>query len=126
MYESYKNHLNNKQVVKVIFNVRPHHHLRWMELQSHLPASANVPPTMAHWRHMANVIKIVLTSVHSSLQPKRQIDRFSHFCTAHGRMLSGIPWNVLSPNNCPFAWGIWAPSNTASLGPAESITQTTP
>jgi len=42
------------------------------------------------------------------------------FCTAHGRGLSDT---VLSPNNCPFAWGIWAPSNNASLGTPKSITQ---
>ena len=29
------------------------------------------------------------------------------------------------PNNCPLTWGIWGTSNTCSLGPPESITQTT-
>jgi len=38
------------------------------------------------------------------------------FCTAHGRGLSDT---VLSPNNCPFAWGIWAPSNICFLGPTQ-------
>jgi len=48
--------------------------------------------------------------------PKWQIDRFSHFFAAHGRVLSGMRGHVLSPNNCPFVWGIWAPSNTCFLG----------
>ena len=77
------------------------------------------PPTMR-----ANTTELVIPSAHPSPQPKRQIDRFSHFCTAHGRLSSGIPGHVLSLNNCSFAWGIWASSNTASLDPPESITQT--
>jgi len=43
------------------------------------------PPMWAHWRHLANTIERVLPSVHPSPQTKRQIDRFSCFCTAHGR-----------------------------------------
>jgi len=66
---------------------------------------------------MANTIEFVLLSANTSPQPKRQIDRFSHFCTAHGRVSSGMPGHVLSPNNCPFAWGIWVPSNTCFFGP---------
>jgi len=69
------------------------------------------PPMRALWRHLANTIELVLPSAHLSPQPKRQIDWFSHLCTAHGRVSSGMPGHVLSPNNCPFAWGIWAPSN---------------
>ena len=30
---------------------------------------------------------------------------------------TGMYGNVLAPNNCLFAWGIWAPSNTCSPGP---------
>ena len=29
----------------------------------------------------------------------------SHFCTAHGRVLSGKPEHVISPSKWPFAWG---------------------
>jgi len=43
------------------------------------------PPMWAHWRHLANTIEVVLPSAHPSPQTKRQIDRFSHFCTANGR-----------------------------------------
>jgi len=33
----------------------------------------------AHWCHLANTIEVVLPSAHPRPQPKRQIDRFSHF-----------------------------------------------
>jgi len=39
----------------------------------------------AHWGHLVNMIELVLPSAHSSPQPKRQINRFSRFCTAHCR-----------------------------------------
>jgi len=54
---------------------------------------------------------IVHPSAHLSPQPKRLIDRFSHFCTAHGSVV-GHAGHVLYPNNCPIAWGIWAPPDT--------------
>ena len=51
-----------------------------------------------HWRHLANTIEILhigatwlirlnlcFLFAHPSPQPKQQIDRFSHFCTAHSR-----------------------------------------
>ena len=72
------------------------------------------------WRHIGATWRIWLNLglAHPSSQPKWQIERFSHFCTAHGRVSSGIPGHVLSPNNCPFARGNWAtPSNTCFLGP---------
>jgi len=57
-------------------------------------------------------------------QPKRQIDRFSHFCTADGRVSTGMPGHVLSPNNFPFSRGSGPHLIHASLRPPESITQT--
>jgi len=75
------------------------------------------PHRRAHWRNLTNMIKPVRPSAHPSPQPKWQIDRFSHFCTAHGRVSSGMSGHVLSLNNCPFAWGIWASCNTCFLGP---------
>ena len=56
-------------------------------------------------------------------QPKRQIDRFSEFCTAHGRASYGTPGHVPSPNNCPLHGGSGPHLIHASLGPPESITQ---
>jgi len=43
----------------------------------------------AHWHHLANMIELVLPSAQQSIQPKWQIDQFSHFCTNHGRVSSG-------------------------------------
>jgi len=61
-------------------------------------------PMGAHWRHLENTIELVLPSVHPSSQTKRQIDRFSHFCAAHGTVSLGTTSHVRSLNNCPFAW----------------------
>jgi len=38
----------------------------------------------AHWRHLSNVIELVVLSPHQSPQPKWQIDCI-HFCTTHSR-----------------------------------------
>jgi len=46
------------------------------------------PPIWAHWCHLANTVELVLPSALSSPQLKRQIDRFSHSCTAQGRVPS--------------------------------------
>jgi len=71
------------------------------------------PPTWAHWRHLMNTIELVLLSAHPSQQSKWQIDRFSHFCTAHGRKsLYFTMGDPFSPK-CPFSWGIWITSNSS-------------
>jgi len=54
------------------------------------------PPTWAHWRHLANTIELALPSAHPNPQPKRQIDRFSRFSTAHGRVSS----STVAPDDC--------------------------
>jgi len=58
-------------------------------------------PMWAHWSHLANTIELVLPSTHPSPQPKRQIDRFSRFCTAHGRkslyFTVGNPFPKIAP-----------------------------
>jgi len=41
---------------------------------------------MAHWRNLANTVELVLQA-QPNPQPKRQIDRFSHLCTAYGRVV---------------------------------------
>jgi len=64
------------------------------------------PPMWAHWRHLANVIELVLPSAQPSPQPKQQIDRFSHFfCTAHGRKSPYFTMGDPFPLNCAFSWG---------------------
>ena len=75
---------------------------------------------LPHWRHLVNMIEFVHPLAHSSPQPKWQINRFSHFCTAHGRVSSGIP----PVRHAPFLWGIWTPSNNDYLGPSKPKIQT--
>ena len=41
------------------------------------------PPIWAYWHHLANTSEFVISSTHPNPQPKRQIDRFSRFCTAY-------------------------------------------
>ena len=75
-------------------------------------------PMRAHWRHLANTIESVHPSVHSSPQPKRQIDRLSRFCTAHGRISAyNLQWAPLSTRIAPSNGGSGPPCNTSCLGP---------
>jgi len=79
----------------------------------------------ARWRlhHMVNTIELVLPLAHPSPCHKRQIDWFSHFCTAHARVSLGMPRHAFPLIIAPSTWGIWASSIHASLGPPESINQ---
>jgi len=43
-------------------------------------------------------------------------------CSREGWQVSR---HVLSPQNCPFPWGIWTPSNTWSLGPTQVLNPNT-
>jgi len=43
----------------------------------------------AMWCQLANMIELMVYSARRSPQPKWKIDRFSHFCTAYGRLSSG-------------------------------------
>jgi len=72
-------------------------------------------PTIAHWRHLANMIKLVLPSAYPSPQSKRQIERFSHFFAqvtedslSSGRLAPPVEYD-------------WT---CASFGPLESRTKT--
>ena len=71
-----------------------------------------------HWRHLPNTIEAVHTGASwqmrlnlcftrstPSPQPKRQIDRFSRFCTAHGRTSLYCTMSTLFSQNCPQSWG---------------------
>ena len=75
---------------------RPHHRRTWT-VQSYMPSGVNVQP----------IYKCFLgpTRVHI---PKWHLNRFSRFCTAHGRqslyLTMGHPF---PPQNCPFVRGIW-------------------
>jgi len=59
----------------------------------------------------------MLPSAHPSPKLKRHLDRFSRFCTAHGRVSSGMPGHVLFPKKIVPSHGvIWTPFNTCFLG----------
>jgi len=63
----------------------------------------------------------------SSPQSKRQMDRFSRFCTAYGRKCFYITMGAPIHQNCPFPWGIWASHVTRdAFGLCEPTTQTVP
>jgi len=47
---------------------------------------ANMPSYEGHWRHLAIASELVLAWAHPSLQPKRQLDSFSRFCTDDHRV----------------------------------------
>jgi len=77
---------------------------------------------MARYTRIINCIDHNLQVMHASLgppycpQPKRHLDRFSHFCTVQAecrRACRAYP----SPKNCPFPWGSAPPSNTCFLRP---------
>jgi len=51
-----------------------------------------------HWHHLANIIEHVLPSAHPSPEPKRQIDRFSRFCTDDRRVSNYFTVVRLSPS----------------------------
>ena len=78
----------------------------------------------ARWCHLANTIEFVLPSAHPSPQSKRQIDRFSSSCSAHGRMSLYTYNGFFFPTKLPIQWGSGLPSNTWFTGPTESSTQT--
>jgi len=71
----------------------------------------------AHWRYTGNTIELVLTWVQPNPQAKRQIDLFSRFCAAHGKTSYILCSRRHFPQNCPFLWGIWTPSNSRLLRP---------
>jgi len=52
-------------------------------------------------------------------QPKRHLDLFSRFCTAHRRLSLYFTMAAFPREKCPFSWGIWTP-----MGQPESSTQT--
>ena len=89
--------------------------------------TATCPSIRTHWRHLANTIELVHSSAHSSPQPKRQMDRFSRFCTAYVRKCLYFTMGSPIHQNCPFPWGIWTSHVTHdAFGPCESTTQMAP
>jgi len=71
-------------------------------------------PMRTDWRHLANTIELVHPSAQWSRKPKRQVDRFSRFCTAHGRKSLYFTMGALIglfPKIVPSQRVIWTPSN---------------
>jgi len=82
------------------------------------------PHMRANWRHLSNTTELVLPSAHPSPQCKRHIDRFYHFCTAHGRKSSYFAMGAPFPKNCPFPWRGSGPHLIYDvLGQSELITE---
>jgi len=75
------------------------------------------PPMRVHWSYLANTIEFVLLSAHPSPQSKRQIDRFSRFCTARRIKCLYFTMSAPSPTIAPFRGGSGPISNTWFLGP---------
>ena len=74
------------------------------------------PAIRAHWHPLANTIELVLPSAHPSSQPKRQIDRFSHFAQLTEACRRACPGHVLSLITAPSHGGSGPPSNTCFFG----------
>ena len=59
----------------------------------------------------------MIPTAHPSPQLKRHLDRFSRFRTDDRRVsLYFTMGRPFPPQNCPFPWGIWTPSNTCFPG----------
>jgi len=82
------------------------------------------PHGSAHWRHLANTMELVLHSAHPSPHPKRQIDRFSRFCSAHDRKSLYFTMGALSPKIVPSHRDVDPHLTHDSLGQSEPINQT--
>jgi len=82
------------------------------------------PPMCAHWRHLVNIIELVLPSAHPSPQPKQQIDQLSQFCIANGRIGTLYKWPTLSPKLAPSHGGSGPHLTHDSLGYSELTIQT--
>jgi len=99
---------NRQQVIKVIWN------------KAASPQQTDVSIIFARLRQCARSLgdigatyrirlNLCLPLAHTSPQPKRQINQFSHFCTAHGRKSLYFTMGAPFPQNCPFPWGSWTP-----------------
>jgi len=91
----------------------PHRRRTWT-VQSYSPGGANVHP-----------IWPMLPWAHSSPYPKRHLNRFIRFCTAHGRQAPFFAIGRLFPLKIAPSYGDLDPYLTYGyLGPLKSITET--
>jgi len=69
------------------------------------------PPVTAHWHHLRIQLNLCFLRPILVHNPNGKSIGSAIFAQLMA-VLSGMS----SPNNCPFAWGIWAPSNTCFIG----------
>jgi len=111
--------LHKEQMVKVIWHERITAADGWFSRIRQVAPMC--PPIRAHWRHLANMIELELPSAHRSLQPKREIDRFSCCCIAHGTKSLYLQWAPFPQKIAPSHRGRRTPSNTWFLGPTRVL-----
>jgi len=106
------NDIHLEQVIKVIFDVRPHRrHRRLNRIRQMAPTC---PHGRAHWRHLANMIQLVLPSApeFTTQTANRSVQPFLHSSRQKVNILyNGRPF----PQKLPLPTGIWTPSNTRFL-----------
>ena len=64
--------------------------------------------------------ELVHPSSHSSPQSKRQMDRFSRFCTVYVRKCLYFTMGAPIHQNCPFPWNIWVTRDAFGPSPVPS------
>ena len=87
--------------------------------------TATCPSIRAHWHYLANTFELVHPSTHSSPQSKRQMDRFSCFCTAYGTKYT-LQLAPLSTRIAPSHGDLDLRVTHDAFGHCELTTQTTP
>ena len=116
---------HRRHLANTIELVLPSAHLtlkpKWQSISSAIFAQLTAEGGPAHWRHLANTIELVLPSAHRSPQAKQQIDRFSRFCTAHGRKSLCFTMGAPFPKIAPYHGGSGPPSNTWFPGPTRVL-----
>jgi len=63
------------------------------------------PQGRAHWRHLANTIKLVLPSAHLSPQPKRQTIGSAVSAQLKAESAYTLQWGTISPKIAPSRGG---------------------
>jgi len=80
-----------------------------MSSAGQFPTLTVAPSCVGTWTPIQHTVPWV----NPSPRPKRHLDQFSCVCTAYGGgCIYFTMGRSLSPQNCPFAWGIWTSPNT--------------
>jgi len=81
------------------------HKASYSKLRPKIGCHGNVPQ---HCWTPSNTIPMA----NPSSQPKRHLDRFSHFCTDDRTLSYTLHRDALPPQNCPFRWGYLDPGTS--------------